>query len=148
MFLLCFEDSLSAYSNPKKNTLYATINRKSNFISEYQWKCKIVPWKVGYFSKIEEILPYCPECPKGPKMEIHVGNLAVELDNLPWGKLSIWKWSERSSTEPIKMSLGERKVGIGTNSNPLGISSCRINQTFFGNCVLNYRIPWFKKKML
>ena len=51
---------------------------------------KKLPSKVGYFSKIEAILPYCPECPKGSKMEIHVGNLAVEPDNLPIEPLSIW----------------------------------------------------------
>ena len=50
---------------------------------------KYIPSKVGYYSKIEAILPYSLECQKGSKMEIHVGNLAVELDNLPYGPLSV-----------------------------------------------------------
>ena len=38
-------------------------------------KLDYVPSKVGYFRKIEEIFPYCPDC---PKLEIHGGNLALE----------------------------------------------------------------------
>jgi hypothetical protein len=71
--------------------------------------------------------------------------LAVELDNLPYGPLSVWKSSERPSTEIKKISFAGwigSKVEIGTNSDPLGsfwvISS---SFTFFGNCVINYRVP-------
>ena len=28
---------------------------------------------------MEEFFAYCPECPCGPKMKIHIGNLAEEL---------------------------------------------------------------------
>ena len=106
---------------------------------------KYIPSKVGYFSKIEAILPYSLECQRGSKMEIHVGNLAVELDNLPYGPLSIWNWSERSSTEIKKISLGlagiGSDIGIGTNSDPLGSFLVISNSfTFVGNCVINYRV--------
>ena len=37
---------------------------------------KILPIKVEYFSKIEEIFPYCPN---GQKLKIHVENLDPEL---------------------------------------------------------------------
>ena len=106
---------------------------------------KKLPSKVGYFSKIEAILPYCLECPKGSKKKIHVGNLAVEPDNSPFSPLSIWKSSVRPSTEIKKISFGGigGKIGIGTHSDPHG-SFRVISDSFtslFANCVINFRVP-------
>ena len=106
---------------------------------------KKLPSKVGYFSKIEAILPYCLECPKGSKMEIHIGNLAVEPDNSPFKPLSIWKSSVRPSTEIKKISFSGigGDIGICMNSNPHG-SFLVISNSFtglFANCVINFRVP-------
>ena len=37
-----------------------------------------LPSKVGYFRKIEEIFPYCPDYLNVPKLKTHVGNWAEE----------------------------------------------------------------------
>ena len=50
-----------------------------NFLFYFAHEIKRFPSKVGYFSNIEEILPYYPDCPNGPKMQIHVGNLAQDI---------------------------------------------------------------------
>ena len=48
--------------------------RKSDYLFVLPLK-KNLPTKVGYFSKIEEIFPYCPN---GPKLKILFENLAQE----------------------------------------------------------------------
>ena len=54
-----------------------------NTIYNYHLFCpkkyrKKLPSKVGYFCKIEEIFPCCLNCPNNPKLQIRVGNLAVD----------------------------------------------------------------------
>ena len=46
------------------------------FICTWKYKKKI-PWKVGYFSKIEKDYSYYPDCPNSPKLQILIMNLAV-----------------------------------------------------------------------
>ena len=46
------------------------------------------------------------------------------------------------------MSLGVRKFGIGTNSDPIGIPKVTMKYiSFVGNFVINYRVPRFKNKL-
>ena len=40
-----------------------------------------------YLIKIEDIFPYCPDCPNSPKLQIHFGNLAFHLSlYVSWDK--------------------------------------------------------------
>ena len=39
---------------------------------------KKLPSKVGYFRKVAEIFPYCPDCPNGPQLQIHLRNLVMQ----------------------------------------------------------------------
>ena len=105
LFYAYFRISLSSYFKPKRYTLRANLtffsllwkfNPDATIFTFCKWKYKKLPSKVEYFSKIEEISPYCQN---GSKLQISFINLVVVSTYISVFFISVC--AQNTATSPV-----------------------------------------------